>query len=369
MKQKKIGILTFHYGSNYGGVLQSYALQHAIIKMGYSDVSIINCIPKKWYWFLIGIPLNFSYDAFYKAWLKIRYGYCCRKNFDNFRKKYLNCTEFVSEKQLPFIANKYDVIICGSDQIWNPSQHIHRIYFLNWDPGYVGRRIAYAPCCAKNVVLSENKTILQKALLSYDFISVRNIETQHFVRDLISKEVPIVPDPTILIDFEPLIRESTPFNYPYVLTYILGKDINGTNSNAIQKIREAYSGCRIIAVVIANSNPVDCFWADTILYDVSPVEWLNLIYHATLLFTDSFHGVLFSMKLGIPFIAYYVDDLRKSRFIDLGERYNIQDNIVTSISELENLLDLNVYKFKNYENKLEKQRSIGLSFLQKALLD
>lgn len=337
--------------------------------MGYSDVSIINCIPKKWYWFLIGIPLNFSYEAFYKVWLKIRYGYCCRKNFDDFRKKYLKCTDFVSEKQLPFIANKYDVIICGSDQIWNPSQHIHRIYFLNWDPGYVGRRIAYAPCCTKNIVLDENRIILQKALLSYDFISVRNIETQHFVRDLISEEVPIVPDPTILIDFKPFIRESIPFNYPYVLTYILGKDIDGTNSNAIQKIREAYSGCRIIAVVIASSNPVDCSWADTILYDVSPVEWLNLIYHATLIFTDSFHGVLFSMKFKVPFIAYYTDELRKSRFIDLKERYGIHRNIVTSVNELKQFLYLHSYDPKYFENQLRNQENVGYSFLQKALSD
>ena len=40
---RKIGILTFHYSNNYGGVLQALSLQNVINSMGYDEIGRASC--------------------------------------------------------------------------------------------------------------------------------------------------------------------------------------------------------------------------------------------------------------------------------------------------------------------------------------
>jgi hypothetical protein len=355
---KKIGILTFHYGYNYGGILQSYALCEVIKEMGY-DVKIINYIPNR-YWFLLGLIRNFSWK---KCYIMLRHIHESRQAFVKFRGKHLRCTNLVNAKKLHRVANSFDIIITGSDQVWNPSQHDKAIYFLNWTPEFRGKRVSYAPCCGINTYLNSNEKILCDALSKFHYLSVRNEETSLFVHSLIGKKPAIVPDPTLLYDFDKFVKKENP--KPYILTYILGDDIMGGNEEAISYIKNIFKGITVIAIVIAVSNPVDCCWADQIRYNISPDEWINLIANATFFYTDSFHGTIFALKYQIPFVAYYSSPIRAPRFIDLKNIFQIDNHIISSVSELMNKNIMQ--KPVDVENIMQKQINIGLKYIENTL--
>lgn len=360
----KIGILTFHYSYNYGAVLQCYGLVQTLHRLGFKDVEVIDVVPRKWHWFLMGIPLKLSLEAFRKALIKLLYWKQCKKEIDAFRKMNLPLSVRVAKQDLPSLASIYDAIIVGSDQVWTPSQRKDDIYFLNWNPQYEGVKIAYAPCCAIETIKESQREILKSALNKFDKLSARNITTRNFVMNLIKKEVPLMPDPSILANYEsiagnvPIIRED------YVLSFVIGSDLPEGNEIALQHIRNKLSSCKIISVVVPKQNPVIVRGSDIIDYACSPSKWLNLIRFAKFVFTDSFHCAVFSMKFHKCFAAYYVDAIRKSRFEDLSCRFGVNGNVVTNISELDVALSLPAI---NCDDIFETQRQIGEKFLSDCL--
>lgn len=305
----KIGILTFHYAYNFGAVWQCYGLQQTLNRLGYNEVEILNVVPHKWHWFLMGIPLKISFQNIGKGLQKFMHWRECKEQFDIFRSKYIKCSPPFSMSEIGCFTQKYDVIIVGSDQVWALSQRKDFLYFLNWNPTFRGKRIAYAPCCATDIIDEKYVTVLQKALDNFDYLSARNICTQKFVYNLINKKVPLVPDPTILANYKSFIKKANN-EKPYILNFVLGQDILGGNSKAIQILQTLHPECKVISVVVPKSNPIIPILGDEIRYNVSPIEWLNLIAHAKLVYTDSFHCTIFSMKFHTPFVAYYSDPIK-----------------------------------------------------------
>ena len=103
----------------------------------------------------------------------------------------------------------------------------------------------------------------------------------------------------------------------------------------IKEIRKKYGAIKVIGVAIPNlSQEVEKF-ADEIIYDASPGKWLTLIKYATFVYTDSFHGCMFSLKFKKQFIAYYAQQSRASRLIDIRNRYGLENAIVSSVSEMQ----------------------------------
>lgn len=359
----KIGILTFHYAYNFGAVWQCYGLQQTLNRLGYNEVEILNVVPHKWHWFLMGIPLKISFQNIGKGLQKFMHWRECKEQFDIFRSKYIKCSPPFSMSEIGCFTQKYDVIIVGSDQVWAPSQRKDFLYFLNSNATFRGKRIAYAPCCATDIIDEKYVTVLQKALDNFDYLSARNICTQKFVYNLINKKVPLVPDPTILANYKSFIKKANN-EKPYILNFVLGQDILGGNSKAIQILQTLHPECKVISVVVPKSNPIIPILGDEVRYDVSPVEWLNLIAHAKLVYTDSFHCTIFSMKFHTPFVAYYSDPIKKSRFEDLCLRFGVTEHIVRSLDELKKAALL---PYAEVDNIFVEQQKIGEQYLREAL--
>jgi hypothetical protein len=290
-------------------------------------------------------------------------GRLTRKPFSLFRRQYLNETPIIRYKNIAEETKDFDAIIVGSDQVWNTESQKHGLYFLNWSPKFNGKRISYAPCCGRNVIIESNRKKLVEALNKFSSLSVRNIETQLFVKSLIGKLAPIVPDPTCLYDFKELLSMERIVKEPYIFTYTLGKDIQGGNAAAIDILRKKYPGRKVISSVIACANPVDANWADEVRYDLSPIEWLNMIQNADVVYTDSFHGTIFSMKLNTPFVTYISEPGRKARFKQLEEQFDIKKYIVSSLNELQ---ETNPQK-GDYDNAFAQMSNVGRTFLKDSL--
>lgn len=330
----KIGILTYHYTSNYGGILQAYALQETLRILGH-DANIINCVPSyykpSWKEY---IPHRIILGDLCRLLVKWKYGDKTKLQFDRFRCEYLKLTPLINERLLSTINNEFDAIITGSDQVWCLSQHFRKIYFINWQPSFPGKRISYAPCCSVNIIKKTNIPTVNIALHAFDAISVRNDATYNFVHDIAGIEAPVVCDPTFLYDFKEFIDDQNIPHGPYMLTYILGDDIPGGGRKAISELRRIYGNIPIYAIISATHNPQILAWADHVLYDVTPNQWVNLIAHATCVYSDSFHAAVFSIKFQRPFIGYYASEGRGSRFIDLQKRYKLKQQIVNSAYSL-----------------------------------
>lgn len=359
----KIGILTYHFAINYGAVLQCYALQQTLLDIGFSDVEVINFNTYNWRLLLQNIPHKFNYDALHKAFLKFRYWHNADKAFSDFVKDNINCTLPVKEKDLPEFTKRYDVIIVGSDQIWSPRMRKITTYFLNWSPSFHGVRMAYAPCCMIKETNPTQVKTLKEALEKFNFLSARDHETQDFVFQLIEKKPLLVPDPTLLYDFAPLLNDKPVINGPYIFVYVLGADIPGGNNAAIKKLRDYIPGAKVYTVALHKTNPINTSWADVTIYDASPKDWLNMIKHSKLVFTDSFHGTIFSMKFHVPFLAYYSMPSRKTRFEDMITRFNIGNNVITHVNEIRTINNLTAC----VDKELLKEKEIGLNYLKQLI--
>jgi hypothetical protein len=368
----KIGIMTFHFGINYGGVLQCYALQTFLEKQGHV-VEIINFIPPK-----------FEYSVWWKgngyrkslilgmkrACVKLCYAGLQREKFENFRKKHLKISKDYSIDNLSSITDEYSAIIVGSDQVWNMSQRYHGAYFLSPFVNFKGKRISYAPCCARNIVDEEQVPLLKKSLQKFNMISVRNIETQNFVSNLTGEKPEIVVDPTLLIDFNFDFRnENIPENN-YILVYIIGDEIKGGHFAIISEIKKKYGNLRVYAIILSHNHPHFFSWADKSYWDIGPLEWITLIENATFVYTDSFHGLLFAMKYKKPFLAYYAENKRSSRFIDLMARYKLESFIVNSVADsLQKKSFDKKPDYREVESVLFTEVQKSISFIEKALAD
>lgn len=345
----KIGILSLKYYNNYGGILQSLALQEAT-KLIYknAEVEIINYKPTykesllhifvyKLFDFIFS-PNKIAKITDRKREINKIKGIdssSLLKNNEEFMIKYLNRGELISEKQISEYCKKFDTIIIGSDQVWSVTNHSKLIYFFDWT--FNGKKIGYSVCSVYEEPSFLNRLKIKHLINKFNALSVRDITTQKFVYNTNKFYPPITVDPTLLVDFDYLINHKLNKNN-YILMYILGDEISGGNSEAINKIRKYIkTDLEVKSIIIPSCSEAGKIAADQIYDNCTPSEWLNLIYNADFVFTDSFHGCIFSIKYNKKFIGYYKYIKRSTRLLDLKSRYNLM-NIISSTSELEEAL-------------------------------
>lgn len=340
----RIGILTFQFGCNYGGILQCYALQQTLRKYGH-QTEVINYIPSP-------LPLRQRLWAKLKTVRSVKalFGILSalrRPNiaaneelvaqFDRFRSEHISLTPSLNNRQLGSWCNEhYDAIIVGSDQIWTQLYDPHAAYFIGWTPEFTGKRISYAACSAHDFVRRRRKRELAHLLGKFDLITVRDETTARLVDRITGRKPLIVPDPTELYGFDEFAQGERPNGgRPYILTYILGSEIDGGHASALRKIKEEIGDADVYSIVFNRSNSI-VGHSDVVATRTGPEEWVSLIAHARAVYTDSFHAILFSMKFGTPFVAYYRDLVRASRLIDLRRKYDL-DNIVSHADQIRGL--------------------------------
>lgn len=378
----KIGLLTYHYSNNYGGVLQSYSLYKYLESKGF-EVEIINYIPSyvnlENIFYATGLRKNIFKmkkadiipisNLINRISIKKKYSKSIVRKFNSFRNKNMRISSHVDENDLHTVLNDYKTIIVGSDQVWSPGERSKKIYFLDYDK-FQGQRISYAADSTIEHINNKHYENLRRSLNNFDAISVRNEHSFQFVKKVTNVDAEIVVDPTLLWDFKNIDDHIDDHLYSegYILVYVLGKEIDGSNTQLIKKIREKYGDLKVIAITIPTRKFNKCNYADEVVYDLGPEGWLNLFKKATFVLTDSFHGTLFSLKFKRPFLAYYAEKLRATRFIDLGKRYGISDFIINDIDEID--IKNSLSKLPNYD-EVEKLISMHIKssevFLKKAL--
>lgn len=365
---KKIGILTYHSGYNYGASLQAYALQTTIEKLG-CDVEIINFEKDD---FVASREMITRHPRRAKELIKIvtRIPFASslskrQKLFDYFTENTLRTTpRYDSEEKVIQNIAKYDCIVCGSDQIWNVSGKDpvseNMLFFLNFEKKQ--KRVAYAASFGTNV---EKSTFRENEYLpwlkKFDCISVRETNAQIYLNSKgIKTEVCL--DPTILLDKEEydVICEERLIKDPYILMF--GWNTNNDLIEVAKRASEYYK----LPVFNIVPPPRGMFKGIRRKLDVGPKEFLSMIKYADFIVTNSFHGTAFSATYEKPFVSVVTgnpDDRMKSMLDQLGLGHRLCTKEEVDFSKIKADDFLNVKHNKNI------LRSVSFDYLSRALGD
>lgn len=345
-----VGIITYHEAYSYGANLQCLALQMFLEEKGYK-VCIIDYSTKAY----LELRAKKKWKSLYRRGVKfvehpirflkiknnalkikkIKLGYekqleTRNKKFIEFRKKnyHLSKKRYETYSSLKEHCPQYDVFICGSDQIWNPSFcDMDDNYFLAFAP--IEKRIAYAPSFGIKSLPKSIQKEYAKRLNGINYLSVREEEGAKIINQLTGKNVPVVVDPTFLVGQDQwleIARESTvEITQPYILTYFIG--IDKYSQKFIEDVKMKFSAYKVIDLVFDQTH-------------YGPSDFIKLIYGAKFVFTNSFHGTAFCINFNIPFavgrtLKDYGNESAFARLENLLNCLNLQDRIYEKGSGLD----------------------------------
>lgn len=363
--QKKIGILTWHNHGNFGGSLQSFALFTFLKKMGYNP-KIINYDKfagknndseiRKILKILIGnVVVLFDYK--YQSALSFP--------FRRFEWKYLDETPLAINKvEVEKLVIDFDYIICGSDQIWAPNV-FDSIYMLDFQLDKKVKKIAYAPSIGLNEIPQNIAEQYKKLLSDFSAISIREARGEDILKRQCGINSTVVLDPTLLLDksdYLQLEKKVYGLRKPFVFCYFLNE-----HHEYKQSVLSAING-KDICVVGVSKKADDFSWMHLLKY-ISPCEFLWLIHNASYVFTDSYHGTIFSLLYHKDFYTFRrfteKDKINQnSRLEQLNAWFNITDRII-DYNVIPSLA--NCYDFSYFDSELTKARDISTTYLLEAI--
>ena len=340
---KKIGIVTLYYKNyNYGGLLQAYAMQKVTSDMGYNSKLISYSKGKYLYFFKRLIKLNFFFTI-KNVYNRIRYSLKMRdnsfkKNIDNRINKFEEFIDFIphtqvyDEKTIGMCQEDFDCFICGSDQIWNPGWWTSS-YFLSFVDGNKKKKIAYAASIGRSSLSNSEKKYMRDNLKDFHMISVRESNAKPLLMSFINKDVEFVLDPTLLVErqqWKSLARE-VKITEPYAFVYMVGNE-----KKYKKNICEICKSLNVKMVTLPNTkftyDESDEKYGDIKLYEVGPREWLYLMENSKYVFTDSFHGMVFSTIFEKNFWGFEREkeghDSTNSRIYSLLKLLGLQDRLI-----------------------------------------
>ena len=298
---KKIGILTFHTTTNFGAVLQSFALEKKMIELGY-DCEIIK------YHGYVEYKEFFKFPKFNKNIIEYIKNVRLYFKFLSKRKKiqkFINKNIVLSEKDydkknISLANNVYDKIIVGSDMVFNlVVTKRDTTYLLDFADD--AKKFSYAASLGINKIDDKDLDLYKNYLNSFRYLSVREIPTQEYLNTILENDVNVDIDPTLLYDstfwekFEE--KPSKLLNKKFIVLYFI--DSEGVELETALKIAEEKD---YQIVILGNLKKKGERF--TCISNASIGEFLYYMHYAELVITASYHGILFSINYNTNFMYY-----------------------------------------------------------------
>lgn len=380
---KKIGITTYwDTHTNYGQLLQGYALQNILYKNGFSPYTIKYTLKEEniFYSKIINRLKNgFNWRKLITGQYFIKTKQVITKqkndlnrerNFDNFRSLLsFSEKEYDSFNQIKNKPPKADIYITGSDQVWASwiRTKTKRIFLLDFG-GKNTKKIAYGASFARDNLKKNERKLYRRCLKKYTFIGVRESSGIEICNSLGITNCKLVADPTILLtknEWLSLVKPNKEIeNKEYIFAYMVDNPIDNQNI--------------LIGLEYIKSKKTPFYYVSSALYEDEnsnfrpPVEeWINYVNNAKFIITSSYHGVIFCLLLNKPFLAIAKPHSHKqnSRLVSLLELVNLTNLLIDkniTIEKLDNLLEQDInWNFVN--ETLDKIRTESLSYLLNAL--
>lgn len=326
---KKIGLFTIYKAKNYGTQLQARAMYTVLQRIaGENSVRILS--EEKDVSLNIFKPFSKNPLTIYKRWQ-----YWCKHR------------KYIHQYQIGSFAESYDVVVIGSDElwnVWNPDfQHSER---------YVGhgfhakRKIVFAMSCN----CSTNSDFVQQygctPFAALDAIAARDSMTQTLVQSIDNKQPIRVLDPTFLVDFH--TDKVSENNYIMVYGYHF-------EEKEIAEIKAFATSENLKLISIGFEH----HWCDKFVL-CSSNEFLGYIQGAAYVVTSTFHGTVFSIKYNKLFASYVRENCK---VVDLLIHFSLQERN-SSIFKLDNILRKRI-DYDGINDQIKEEREKSFQWLEK----
>ena len=361
---KKVGIITFHEALNYGAILQAYALKTVCETLGF-EAHIVNynyggieekIAPIRKY--LSAPSKKAALPALLRGLLGFFYDKKREKAFSSFREKYLNESPACASPA-DICALGYDVLIAGSDQIWNRGITMHRydpVFFMNFDT--TAKKILYAASSEDVPFSGEKEEAFLNALRGLQgAVSIREQKLANYVHQLTGQTYPTVLDPTLLAgrNFLDTIVLPDPPAQEYILLYQI--DSNPESDISVKRL-EARFGCSVYTMTTPRIG--DTYHRKG---EAGPEVFLSLLKGAKFLVTNSFHGIALSLLMHKQFFVYENGGVM-SRIDSLLALVGLNDRKVKLVADIDSNVSI---PYAEVDSRLAIARETSISFLKSAL--
>ncbi len=386
----KIGVTTYWTSEdNYGQLLQCWALQQYLKKLGhepflikYSPIkqtrkktSILKYLSiKKWMDLLSGRRKKNRLVDEENFALKQKNSVLNKKRgFDVFRDEFIESTNLVytSINDLRKMPPDADVFISGSDQVWNnPLDEDNTAgWFLDFGKENV-RRIAYAASVGRSIEKKECK-LMKKYLLRFDKISVREESAKKLIENIGIKDVCATIDPTLLLkrdSYDSLIQQEKKTS-SYIFIYVL--NVRSADEIYLDVIKSVAKERNFLLHFVNASGYLP---ARKLSDDVEPLlltipEWIEQIKNADIVVTTSFHGVVFSILYHKKFIVLLLKNefaSGNSRIENFLKKLDLTSRIYDGKSNMDEIVSENI-DWDSVEEKLTEMVTFSQNFLLEGL--
>ncbi len=346
-QRMRIGILTFLHNGNFGSSLQAYALQRVIRQMGY-ECEQIDYRPdnreKVMNMIRCGNSPKLLKDGIRKRKVRAEQPGAREKQeriLDFYARRMTLSRPCSNRKELAALSESYDLLVCGSDQIWNPVW-MNSAYYLDFaEPEKA--RIAYAPSLGiSNVPGRRKSTLIRRMTALFDAVSVREEEGARLMVTMTGNRPPVMPDPVCLLSREEWEEILPPIqrNQRILLCYFIGE--NPAYWDRVKELADRTGLEPRVIPVTAESYRQGM----TMIDGAGPEEFLAAVCSAHTVITDSFHGLAFASIFQKP--------------IELLRRYR-EDDPESKNSRIDH------FRRETEAKGLEKMREEGLDWLKKNL--
>lgn len=380
MDNGKVGLVSVSI-HNYGSLLQTYAMQHALDKLGIdNEIILFKSDPIKQFYRVFNLPFLAMKLKLYKRKLtcklcypQINEGTNVRdKAFMDFKRDYCRFTpKTTSREELNRMGQDYSAVVLGSDQVWNPANLEMDFYTLNFVPKDK-LKIAYAPSFGVSQIPEKQKEATTAYLNRVQYISVREIAGTEIVKKLTGRDVPVVCDPTALLtcdDWNQIRSNKKYVNGKYIFCYFLGA--NSAHRTFAEEVKKK-TGYKIVALQhLDEFVKGDLKFGDVTPYDVGPQDFVNLLSNAEIVLTDSFHGTMFSIYYHKKFFTFsrFADDKKEStnsRIVSILGLMGLTERKLSANENVNDCLNKSI-DWETVQKKLDDFRKVSHNWLVESL--
>lgn len=388
-RRLRAGIVTlYHRNCNYGGLLQAYALQRVLARKGI-DAEVLN----------LNLPFSkcksyvnkFKHYSLHRSLSIVKRTLATslfasedlKTKMREHQRAFSQFEELIPHSELitgeSFIkqATGYDILIAGSDQIWNPGVWEDCLLLKGID-GSAVRKVSYAASMGCTTINQADESYLEEALRDYYAVSMREPKGKEIVSRVYDGTVSLVLDPTLLIEQKEWVEllpigNKQPHD-PYALIYLVNKECRHIDRSIIA-CKEAGLQCVVIPLDPKSFVKANDYRDDSevrFLVACSPNDWLNYLVNARVVLTDSFHGLAFSVIFNKAFwcfeeTGFSPDSNKEDRREAFLSNTNLVDRIITADMQIGNqMLDIPV-EFSIATSYLEKNRIASLDYIDRCL--
>lgn len=353
----RIGIITQPLGSNYGGVLQNFALQEVLNSLGHTPITL-RYNRRTWTWWFKNcllvtlLKLTGKKGEYMASPASMRRQ---RQGFEKFISKNIKTSAEFSQYTLA-LAESLDAIVVGSDQVWRPMYNKLCLYdmFLAFTAGKKIKRLSYAASFGTDKwEYNEQQTRKCAQLLkNFDGVSVREASGVDLCHEHLHCNTAVnVLDPTLLLhrsQYEAVCTHIPQVIKSYLSAYLL--DMSDKNKQLVEEI--------------AKQKQLSIKWmsADGDVKPTDTVEaWLASFRDASYVVTDSFHGTVFSIIFQRDFSTIGNKIRGNTRMENLLNMVGLKERLIEQADSLP------VINWSQVKTLLDGKRQESINFLQSIL--